>query len=179
MKLLKRLLLIVVVLVAILAIVSQFLPGSYRVERSTVIRAAPETIFAKVATPKLWPTWTAWNPERFADMKQTFSGPESGIGAKSEWEGKSSGQGTFTIVEADPARGVVFDLVMEHGQFRSKGEIAFAPGADGVKVTWSDTGELDRNPMHRIFGLFMEKFMGPDFEAGLAKLKTQLETPKP
>jgi len=32
-------------------------------------------------------------------------------------------------------------------------------------------GDLGRSPLNRWFGLFMDKLVGPDFEAGLANLK--------
>jgi uncharacterized protein YndB with AHSA1/START domain len=179
MKLLKRLLLFVLVLIVLAAVASQFLPAHYRVERRTIIKAAPEAVFTEVSTPKLWPTWSAWNTERFPDMQWTFAGPESGVGATSTWDGKSSGQGTSTITQAEPARGITYNLAFDHGTFRSKGEFAFISSPDGVEVVWSDEGELSRNPMHRIFGLFMDKMIGPDFETGLAKLKAKVEAPKP
>ena len=178
MKLFKRLLLILLVLVALIAIVSQVLPGHYRVERSTVIAATPDAIFPQINAPKNWNNWSAWNPASYPDMQQTFTGPESGVGATSTWDGKSTGQGTYTITQSDPARGIAYDLAMEHGSFRSKGEFAFTPGPDGTRVVWSDEGDLSRNPMHRIVGLFLDKMLGPDFEKGLANLKTQLEQPK-
>jgi effector-binding domain-containing protein len=42
-------------------------------------------------------------------------------------------------------------------------------------VSWIDEGDLGYNPIARYMGLFMGKMMGPDFEKGLAKLKTIAE----
>jgi hypothetical protein len=36
-------------------------------------------------------------------------------------------------------------------------------------------GELGRNPLYRWFGVFMDKLVGPDFEAGLANLRRLAE----
>ena len=108
-------------------------------------------------------------------MQQTFTGPESGVGATYTWDGKSSGDGSLTITKSDATRGVAYDLAMKHGAFRSKGEIALTFSPEGTRVVWSDEGDLGRNPMHRIFGVFLDRVIGPDFEKGLTNLKTQLE----
>src|SRR3546814_19010105 len=47
----------------------------------------------------------------------------------------------------------------------------------GVRVTWSDAGDLGMRPLHRWFGLFFDRMIGGDFEKGLAKLKKLSETP--
>ena len=38
-------------------------------------------------------------------------------------------------------------------------------------------GDLGRSPINRWFGLFMDRLVGPDFEAGLANLKRISEAP--
>jgi hypothetical protein len=40
-----------------------------------------------------------------------------------------------------------------------------------VSVTLSDEGDLGNNPLSRWFGLFLDRMIGPDFEAGLVNLK--------
>jgi hypothetical protein len=47
--------------------------------------------------------------------------------------------------------------------------------ADGTKVTWGDYADVGFNPYGRYFILFMDAFMGPDFEKGLNKLKNVIE----
>ena len=51
-----------------------------------------------------------------------------------------------------------------------------AAGAGSSKVTWSNGGDLGMNPVGRYFGLFMDRMMGPDFQSGLEKLKSKVET---
>lgn len=175
MKFVKRLLIALVALVFIIALASQLLPGSYRVERRIMMHAAPETVFAKINTPSLWPTWSAWNPQRFPQMRQTFSGEPSGVGATSTWEGEDSGQGTFTITQSEAPHRVVYDLAFDHATFRAIGTFTLMPQADGVEVVWATEGQLGPNPVHRIAGLFMENLMAPDIEKGLENLKKQAE----
>lgn len=176
MKALRRLLLPVAVLAVVLAVIGVFLPPTWEVQRSVLIQAKPEQIFPHVNELKRWQTWSAWTTERYPDMKVTFSGPESGVGAQSAWEGEESGEGKLTLTQSDPAKGIAFDMVMDHGLFKSSGSIAFAPEGQATRVTWRNTGDVGDNPYMRYFGLLMDMNMGPDLELGLNNLKRVVES---
>jgi hypothetical protein len=175
MKPLKKILLIVLSIPIVLLLVSLFLPSKYRVERTTMINAKPDAIFALINTPKQWPEWTAWTVAKYPDMKISFSGPESGVGATYTWEGKSSGHGTLKLTRSEPDKLVGYDLEFEHGKYLSKGDFVLEPAGESVKVTWSNEGNLGWNPVSRYFGLLMDKMMGPDFEEGLSNLQKKAE----
>jgi hypothetical protein len=175
MKPFKKILLIILSIPILLLLVSLFLPSKYRVERATVINAKPAAIFARINTPNQWPEWTAWTVAKYPDMKITFSGPESGVGATYAWEGKSSGQGTLKLTRSEPDKLVGYDLEFDHGKYLSKGDFVLEPSGDSVKVTWSNEGDLGWNPVSRYFGLLMDKMMGPDFEEGLRNLRKKAE----
>jgi len=55
------------------------------------------------------------------------------------------------------------------------GELTFAAEGNGTKVVWTMNGNAGMNPIFRWFGLFMDKMVGPDFEAGLKNLKKLAE----
>ncbi|HEY6167465.1 MAG TPA: SRPBCC family protein [Verrucomicrobiae bacterium] len=178
MKSLKRLFIFLIILVLALVVVSQFLPGSYHVERSIAIKARPEAVYPWVANLKKWQEWSAWTTEKFPQMKTSYEGPEEGVGAISKWDDPKAGDGTMTVTKADPAKGVEFDLSFHKGTFQSKGALLFSVSGDETRVTWTTDGTISRNPLHRFFGLAMEKMMAPDFEAGLGKLKQKVEGAK-
>ena len=177
MKLLKRLLLGIGILLALLAIVGLFLPDRYHVERSIVVNAPPEAVFTKVNTLKTWPEWTAWTKAKYPDMEVKFSGPDAGVGSVYQWSGKSSGIGSLKISAMEPAKRVIYDLDFENGKYLSVGSIMLTPEGTATKVTWVDEGALGGNPINRWFGLMMDSMMGPDFETGLKNLKQQSESP--
>lgn len=175
MKLVKRIGTALSVPAVIFLVVGLSLPRKFRVERSIAIAAPPEAIYPVVAKLHEWPTWTAWTQERFPDMKMEFSGPESGVGAKQSWQGKSSGSGKIEITKAEPAEGIDYAFAFEDKP--SVGGIKFSPGSDGsTLVRWHSEGDLGYNPISRYFGLLMDRFMGPDFEQGLSNLKRKVET---
>ena len=175
MQAFKKVILAVLLIPVVVLIVSLFLPSSYRVERSLEMQARPEALFAQVSALKKWTNWTAWTAAKYPDMEVSFSGPESGVGATYTWDGKSTGHGVLKLTRAEPARGIGYDLAFDHGKYVSRGAIEYVPAGDGLKVTWSNEGDLGWNPISRIFGLLMDKMMGPDFEEGLRNLKQRLE----
>ena len=49
-----------IALVMFLALIGLLLPRRYRVERSAVIKAKPEVVFAQVADLRAWKNWGVW-----------------------------------------------------------------------------------------------------------------------
>ncbi len=178
MKALKKIVLAVLVLPVLIVLGSFLLPSRYHVERSVVMKASPEAVFEQVNRLKHWPEWTAWTVTDYPDMKIAFAGPESGVGAVYSWEGKSSGNGTLKITASEPGKRVSYSLDFENGKHVSAGALAIEPDIvtpGALKVTWHNAGDLGANPVSRIFGLLMDRMMGPDFEKGLHNLKTRVE----
>src|SRR5687768_7181857 len=166
---------IVVGLVVLFLVVGLCLPRKFRVERSVTINAPPEKIHAVVGNFREWPTWTAWNTERYPDMEMTYTGPVEGVGAKSRWTSESAGTGEMEITASDPAKGIAYDLAFDDGAMKSQGGIDYAPAGGGALVTWHAEGDLGMSPISRYFGLLMDGMMGPDLAAGLANLKQRAE----
>lgn len=173
---LKAIVLAVMIIPIIIILFSFLLPSRYRVERSVVIDSRPETIFAHINTLKHWPDWTAWTVARYPDMKYSFAGPASGVGASYNWEGKSSGSGDLKITNVDLNKRLDYELNFEHGKHLSTGAIVIEPQDGRSKVTWFNEGDLGWNPVSRVFGLMMDRMMGPDLEEGLRKLKQRFES---
>lgn len=175
MKVLKKVILAVLLIPIVLVVVSLFLPSTYRIERRVTINAKPGAVFPHLNTLKRWPEWIVWTATKYPDMKVSFTGPESGMGASYSWEGKSSGRGTLKITRSEPDKSISYDLDFENGKYVSKGSITLEPTGESVSVTWSNEGNLGWNPVSRFFGLFMDKMMGPDFEEGLRNLQKKVE----
>jgi len=176
MKLLKKILLVLLTLIALLLVIAVFLPSHYHVQRNITIRAKPEAIYPWISNLKKWPDWSAWTKEKDPTLTYAYEGAAEGTGAISKWDGKKTGSGMMTITESNPATGVKYDLSFEHGKYKSVGGIAFEAAGDGTLVTWVDDGELGPNPVSRYFGLAMDHFIGPDFDLGLRNLKQKVES---
>lgn len=162
-------------LIALFFLVGFVLPSNARVERSLVMRAAPEFLFTQIATLECWPNWTAWNTNRFPDLTMRFEGPESGAGATLIAAGKSSGDGTVCVTEANPASGISYRLDFNHGTQLFDGAIRYRNAPDGLNVTWTLDAKLGPNPLKRWAGLAMDSLMGGDMEKGLQNLQDAAE----
>lgn len=174
MKLLLRLLAGLAVLVLLLVLVAFVLPARYRVERSIVINAPAAAVFPRVADLREWRSWTVWH-ERDPEIRNTYSPQQLVVGAWSEWSSKKEGNGKATLTALEPDRRAVYRLEFPDFGSVSTGTFVLAAEGNATRVTWSDEGELGYNPMNRWFGVFLDRLLGGDFEAGLAKLKRTSE----
>lgn len=174
MAILKKIFIALIVLVAGLAVIGFFLPAKFKIERSVTIAAPAEKIYPMISETRKWPTWTVWN-ERDPNMKIDYTGPASGTGAKWAWQSKSEGDGSMEFTSADASKGIGYKLVLADVGMISTGVLSMSPAASGTKIIWTNEGEFGGNPFMRYFGLVMDRMVGKDYEAGLAKLKKLVE----
>ena len=152
--------------------------STYTVERSATIAAEPQQIYDRLADFRQWMTWSPWE-ELDPNQERTFSGAESGVGAKYAWSGnRKAGRGRMEITSAQPMTELRMSLDFEK-PFKSSNvtEFFLIPEAPGrTRVRWRMTGPMTLGT--KIMGLFtsMDKMLGPDFERGLARLKDVVET---
>ena len=170
LKILKYLVGIAVLLVA----VGFLLPSTYSAQRSVTINAPVEKVFPLVANHKEWKRWSVWN-QRDPNMEMTYAGPEMAAGSKWSWKSKSEGNGGMEFSAVEPYKRVGYILTMED-MTPATGDLKFTPDGTGTKVTWDINGNAGMNPVFRWFGVFMDKMIGPDFEAGLKNLKKLAES---
>ncbi len=154
----------------VLLLVGFFLPGRYRVERSLVIPGRPEAIYPLVGDLRSWSLWGVWF-RRDPAMQMSYSPVTDEVGSWSQWRSKSQGDGRMTIAERHPPSDFVYRIDFEQMGMTARGAVVLVPAGPGTRVLMSMDGDLGRSPVTRWFGLFMDKMVGPDFEAGLANLK--------
>jgi effector-binding domain-containing protein len=108
-------------------------------------------------------------------MKNSYEGPESGVGSKHIWssEHKDVGHGSITIVGSTPNSEVLTDLDFE-GMGTSHGGWTFKDTTGGTLTT--TYMEMDMGFFGRIFGLMMDGMLGKDFEKTLENLKKHCES---
>jgi hypothetical protein len=163
-------------LVAALLLYASTMPDTCEIARSIHISAPPERIFPLIDSPR---AMNEWNPFVKPDpnIKLSYSGPESGVGAANDFEGNSKvGAGRAEIIESIPPAKVTVSLRMDR-PFKCQNRIEFtiAPRTEGSDVTWAMSGS--RPFIGKLMSVFIsaEKMVGPAFEAGLADLKAKAE----
>jgi effector-binding domain-containing protein/uncharacterized protein YndB with AHSA1/START domain len=171
---LKPVVVVLVVLLLLLAGVGMLLPRHSHVERKIVIDAPRATVFALVDGFKQFKKWSPWAQD--PNAKYTIEGPEFGVGAKQSWVGDpKAGSGSQEIVEAKPMESVTSRLDFGD-QGIATATMALAPEGGGTQVTWSLDTDNGAGPVSRWFGLMMDRWVGPDYEKGLANLKALAES---
>jgi Polyketide cyclase / dehydrase and lipid transport len=149
--------------------------GSYSVERTTTVHAAPARVHGLVDDFHQWTRWSPWE-DLDPELERTYSGPESGIGAHYAWTGnRKAGAGSMEITRSTPEQVVVDLHFLKPFKTSSTTQFELEPAGDSTVVTWRMTGE--QTGLMAVFGRFMnmDKLIGPDFEKGLTRLKAAAE----
>ncbi len=179
MKFLKRLFVIALALVALFLVVGLFLPTSAHVERAITTSASPQTVYGIVSGFRRFNEWSPW-ADLDPNTRYTFSGPDAGVGARMEWQSDDSsvGSGSQEVLAVEPGRSVTNKLDFgSQGQATAK--ITLAPEGGGTRIVWAFDSSFEGNYLGRYFGLMFEKYIGADYEKGLARLKVLAEASTP
>lgn len=174
MKLIKKILLVIVVLIAIPFLIALFVKNEYTVEREVIVKKHPQDVFNYIKFVKnqdRYSTWAMMDP----DMKKQFKGTDGTVGFVYAWDGEKAGKGEQEIVKI--ADGKRIDLALRFIKPMESTASAWLTrdslSQNQTKVTWGMTG-VCRYPMN-FMNLFMNSVLGKDLETSLALLKKNLE----
>ena len=174
MKILKIVLYGISGLIALFLVVAFFAPRQSVTSRTVSINAPQGKVFGFVnSTQKqyLWSPWKDGDPK----MKNTFDGPETGVGNRNCWQGNDNvGVGCQTIMSVKDSSevGTVIDFKQP---FESRADASIVLKATSPTVTAVTWSMKFKTPYP--FNLFSILFdaVGPDFEKGLGRLKAVSE----
>jgi uncharacterized protein YndB with AHSA1/START domain len=169
----------VLAIIALLVYAATF-PDTFQVQRTQRINASPEKVFPLINNIHSMNTWNPFS-EADPEIKITYTGPESGKGARYQWTGNSQvGQGSIEVVDVAPPSRVALKLdTLKPMEGHHTVVFTLAPNGSGTdvstEVTWAMTGERPfiGKVMDAVFN--MDRMVGGQFEKGLAKLKAIAE----
>ncbi|HZI57486.1 MAG TPA: SRPBCC family protein [Verrucomicrobiae bacterium] len=167
---------VIVALIAAVLIFAATRPNTFHVQRSMIIHAPADKIFALINN---LPSWDSWEPDDRKDttMKKTFSGPASGMGATAEWDSKGQGgKGRLSIIEAVPNSKVAVKVdFVKPFEAHNLNEFKLEPDSGGTKVTWSI--EASNLYAMKLIGVFFNipRQFGKHVKSGLSNLKSVAE----
>ena len=168
----KKTFLAVAAIIIIFLIVVAVQPNEFKVERSATIAAAPDVLFEFVNVGKKFEQWNPWD-KLDPNIKNTYSGPPSGVGAACTWSGNDEvGAGTSTIIESRPNELIRQKLEMTRPMASTcTVEFTFKPDGDKTVVTWKMFGPQPF--IGKAMSLFIDcdKMCGDQFEMGLKELE--------
>jgi uncharacterized protein YndB with AHSA1/START domain len=169
-----RLVLGIVVLGGILAAVAVGLPAHVTVARSVVTNAPESSVFPYLTNLHHFKEWSPW-ATRDPQLQLTYSGPDSGKGARVEWmsQVRSIGTGSMEITNADPNKTI--ELAVNFNGLDGTSGFDIAPSGSGSKVTWTFGYDSGSSPLKRWKALALDGFVGAEYRAGLDKLKARMD----
>lgn len=166
--------------VVVFLILAAMRPADFRYARSMAIKAPAPAIFPHVNDFHLWSAWSPWE-KLDPDMRRSYGGPDSGVGAFYAWSGNNKvGEGRTTIIQSHPSELIRMELLfLRPFACTNQGAFYFHPEGDQTVVTWEMTGK--NNFMAKAAGMIMnlDKMCGGMFEQGLSQLKTVVEKSAP
>lgn len=172
----KTILVVLALILVAVLIYAATKPDTFRVQRSILIKAPPETIFPLINDLHSMQTWSAWEKVD-PGMKRTYSGAASGPGAIYEWEGNQEiGQGRMEILESAPPAKITIrmDFIKP---FPAQNILEFILQTEGgsTRVTQAIFGPSPYISKLMSLVFSMDKMIGGKFEDGLTALKSLAE----
>lgn len=166
---------IFVFLIALVGMI-EMQPDTFRLERSRKMAAPPDAVFEQVNDFHNWQAWSPW-AKLDPNAKNTFTGAESGEGAKFAWDGNDEvGAGQMTIVESQPNEHVKLKLEFIKPMANTCDTIfTFKPEDGGTLLTWTMEGPNSflGKALHLVID--MDKMVGAQFEEGLTSIQQVVE----
>lgn len=151
---LKFLLVGIIALVALITFLVARRPNAFRYQRSAVIDAPPDVVFAILNNAKAGEKWSPWF-EMDPKAEYHYSEPEEGVGATVSWQGKRSGAGSLRITESIPNELVRLDFIcIKPMSSKAIVDYSLRPEAGGTRIDWAMYG--DQTSMGKLINLFID-----------------------
>ena len=118
-----------------------------------------------------------WTRAMDPQLRNTYEGPQEGVGAKWMWLGPKMGRGRMVIVASDPLRGIELEQAIESDEVNARASLSLSREGAGTRLTWIDEGTLP----FLVGGFFrgtVERQLGEHLAASLEKLRALAEAPR-
>jgi len=172
----KKIAIVILVLVVALLGYAATRPNTFHVIRWTAIKVPRETVFPLINDFHQWALWSPWE-KLDPNMKRTYSGPASGVGAVYEWSGNSAvGAGRMEIIESQAPSKIKIKLdFLKPMEGHNTAEFTLYFKDNVTKTSWEMYGPVSYFCKVVTVFISMDKMIGADFEKGLANLKAVAE----
>jgi len=174
----KKVLLVIVILIAIPFVIALFTKKDYAVIREVTISKPKSEVFAYIKMLRNQDNFSKW-AQMDPAMKKTYRGTDGTVGFVSAWDSdkKDVGAGEQEIKKITEGERVDFELrFLKPFESTEQAYMTTESASENeTKVTWGFNGHM-AYPMN-IMMLFMdfEKMIGDDLQTGLNNLKTVME----
>lgn len=175
MKIVKRIAIVIMVIIAIPLIIALFVKKEYAVERQVTINKPKAEVFNYVKYLKNQDNYSKW-VRMDPNMKKDFKGTDGTVGFVYAWDGNNDagkGEQEITKITDGERIDVAVRFIKPMEGTASTPIITEALSNTQTKVKWGMKG-INKYPMN-FMNLFMDKMLGKDLESSLVMLKEILE----
>lgn len=172
-KVLKVIGIVLLLIIAVVLVGGLFAPKHFHFEKKVEITAAKSKVWNNVNSLSAiikWMPWMKMDPK----MTSQITGDDGNVGAAYVWKSKEMGDGKMTISSLVPMQKTGLSLEFGPGKTPAKADLLLNGDETRTTVTWTFDTDYPY-PLNFIFGTFMGKMLGGDFEKGLQDLKTMSE----
>jgi len=174
-RIILRIIAIVIAVLAVLVGTAYLLPREVTVARTVTIDADPGAIFPYINSLKATQQWSPWL-ERDPNVALTYTGPDAGVGASMVWSSDNPqvGEGSQKITTSVADERV--ETALDFGAMGTATAMFLLDAQGGATdVTWTLVTDMGNSPIRRWMGVMMDRWVGQDYENGLANLKYVVE----
>lgn len=176
MKILKRILFVILGLIALLLIIALFVKKDYAITKEIVINKPVAEVFNYVKYLKNQDNYSIWN-QIDPGMKKVYTGTDGTIGFIYAWdsENKNAGKGAQEIKAIDENKRVDVEIRFEKPmEGTNQASVITTPiDSNKTKVEW---GFYGKSPYpFNLMNLCMDALVGGDLQKNLENLKKVLE----
>lgn len=173
---------IALLLFSAFVVTGYLLPTHAHVERSITVERPATMMFTIVNSYRHFAHWSPW-VARDPNAEYAISGPDAGVGARLSWIGEPNlvGSGWQEIVASKPYEQIDIRLNFD-SQSVANTRVTFQSLGDATRITWSFDSDFTAGLnffdgfLARYFGLLFDRWIGNDYEQGLANLKQFAES---
>lgn len=170
MKVLKRILIGLLAIVALLLVIALFVPKDFKAGSEIVINRPKSEVFDYIKYVKNQDNYGKWQLMD-PDMKKTYEGEDGTVGFVYKWDSEVLDKGSQKITKIIEGKRVETELNFGFGDPAQSYFTTEEISDSKTKVAWGISGKTPYpfNLMHLFFN------MNKDFEEGLNNLKNVLE----
>lgn len=168
---------IVVLIVAVILVAGALAPNEIKVDRNIVIKGQKDVVFYQLSHLRNWENWLPWY-DMDPNMKVDYAGTDGQPGSTYHWVGEKSGEGRVTIMSM-AEHTMLYDMLFIDWDTKAKGYVKVEDAGEGqTRAIWGFTTHYGF-PANGIMAIMnMKKMLEKDFDKGLQKLKTFVESGK-
>ncbi len=178
MKIVKRILIGLTVVIAVLLLMALFVKKEYAVEREITINKPVAEVFNYIKHIRNQDNYSTWN-RKDPNMKKEYRGTDGTVGFVAAWDSKNDevGKGEQEIKNINEGERMDMELRF-YKPFKATDNAYMtteAVGENRTKVKWGFNGKMPYPMNLMLVFMNMDKMLGTEMQTGLNDLKALLE----